>query len=365
MVLYQKYRPQKFSEVVGQEAIIKVLTNEIKGGQIGHAYLFSGPRGTGKTTTARILAKAISCQTRKENEYEPCNQCQTCLEINQGKSLDLVEIDAASNRGIDEIRELKEGIKFLPTKLKYKFFIIDEAHMLTREAFNALLKTLEEPPEHAIFVLATTEPHKLPATIISRCQRFDFRRISVNDIFKKIKEIAQQEDIKISDEALYLIAWQAEGGLRDAESLLGQILTLSDNEITAEEVKQFLGIAGQNEITEIADLIVQKKIKEALNLIDQCIENGAEANNLGKSLISHFRWMLMLKINPDLAGKLEQQLTKDRIDAILQQGQKITSSELVRLINLLLEAVSSKNEGIIDQISLELVVIKFLDNKSL
>ena len=362
MVLYQKYRPQKFSEIVGQEAIIKVLSNEISSGQIGHAYLFAGPRGTGKTTTARILAKAINCQNRQENEYEPCNQCSACLEISQGKSLDLIEIDAASNRGIDEIRDLKENIKFLPSQLKYKFFIIDEVHMLTREAFNALLKTLEEPPRHAIFVLATTEPQKLPATIISRCQRFDFHRIPVSDIVKKLREIANQEKIAISDETLYLIAWQAEGGLRDAESLLEQILTLGEDKINAEEVKQFLGIAGQDEVAELADLIVQRKVKAVVDLINQYFENGLDIKNINQLLIDYFRWMLMLKVNPNLAANLEQQLTKDRVKVILEQSEKMAQDELVKLIDLLLEANSSFDQTSIAQLPLELAVVKFLNN---
>jgi len=235
-VLYRKYRPQKFSEFVGQEHIVKTLTNAISSGLISHAYLFYGPRGSGKTTIARLFAKAVNCQNRKGGDFEPCNQCFSCKEISEGRAVDLIEIDAASHRGIDEIRDLREGIKFAPTRLKYKVFIIDEAHQLTKEAANALLKTLEEPPSHAIFILATTEIHKMIPTIISRCQRFDFRKLTVPEILKKLEIICQKEKIKIEKVALELIAQNAQGSMRDAESLLDQVSTSFDKkEIKLEE----------------------------------------------------------------------------------------------------------------------------------
>jgi DNA polymerase-3 subunit gamma/tau len=239
LVLYRKYRPQVFADVVGQEHIVQTLTNAVSSGIISHAYLFSGPRGSGKTTVARLLAKSLNCQNRKEGEFEPCNKCSSCLEIMENRSLDLLEIDAASHRGIDEMRELRDGIKFAPAKSKYKIFIIDESHQLTKEAANALLKTLEEPPSHAIFILATTEIHKMIPTIISRCQRFDFRRLTLPEIVKKLEFVAKKEGVKTDKAALELIALSAAGSIRDAESILGQVLSYQGaQEIKTETIKE-------------------------------------------------------------------------------------------------------------------------------
>ena len=245
LVLYRKYRPKTFSEIIGQEHVVQTLTNAISSGMISHAYLFSGPRGNGKTTIARLLAKAVNCQNRKNGEFEPCNKCSSCLEIMENRSMDLIEIDAASHRGVDEVRELRDGIGFVPTKSKYKVFIIDESHQLTKEASNALLKTLEEPPAHAIFILATTEIHKMIPTIISRCQRFDFRKLTIPEIIKRLEIIAKKEEVKVEKAALELIAIAASGSIRDAESLLDQALTYSgglNRELKAEDIKEILGL---------------------------------------------------------------------------------------------------------------------------
>ncbi|MFH1714260.1 MAG: DNA polymerase III subunit gamma/tau, partial [Candidatus Nealsonbacteria bacterium] len=247
LVLYRKYRPKTFSEIVGQEHVVQTLTNALSLGLISHAYLFSGPRGSGKTTIARLLAKSLNCQNRKEGSFEPCNKCDSCLEIMENRSMDLIEIDAASHRGIDEMKELIEGIKFSPSKSKYKVFIIDESHQLTKEAANALLKTLEEPPSHAVFILATTEIHKMIPTIISRCQRFDFRKLTLSEIVRRLEYVAKKEKTKIEKPALELIALNSGGAVRDAEGLLDQVLTfrgiLKENEtIKADDIKDLLGM---------------------------------------------------------------------------------------------------------------------------
>src|SRR3972149_6608242 len=272
LVLYRKYRPKEWDEVIGQEHVTRTLTNAIKLGRVSHAYLFSGPRGTGKTTIARLLAKSLGCA-----------------------DLDLIEIDAASNRGIDEIRQLREGIKFAPTVGKYKVFIIDEVHQLTKEAFNALLKTLEEPPAHAVFVLATTEIHKVPQTIISRCQRFDFKRISVKDIISRLKFIAKEEKIAISDEALNLIAEASEGGFRDAISYLDQISAYKEGEISIDDVVSILGMTDYKTLSAFVTNISENKYKEAIILLNELAENGYDMEQLTKNLIEFLRKLLLIK----------------------------------------------------------------------
>jgi len=320
LVLYRKYRPQSFGEIIGQEHVVKTLSNAISSGGISHAYLFSGPRGCGKTTIARILAKAVNCQNRKEGQFaetsshlsprsappssafEPCNQCSSCREINEGRALDLIEIDAASHRGIDEIRELIDGIKFVPNKLKYKVFIIDEAHQLTKEAFNALLKTLEEPPSHAIFILATTEIHKMIPTIISRCQRFDFRKLTLPEILKRLDFICKKEKVKLEKPALELIALNSTGSFRDAESLLGQALTFTsglNREVKAEDIKELLGLVGIELVSKFTDFLCQKKAKEAVNFLNETLEKGLDPQEFSKSLINYLRQALVLKITGD------------------------------------------------------------------
>ncbi len=258
LVIARKWRPKQFEEVVGQEHITLTLQNAIKKDRVASAYLFSGPRGVGKTTTARILAKALNCE--KGPTPQPCDSCTPCQEIAEGHSIDVLEIDGASNRGIDEVRSLRESTRYTPSNLRYKIYIIDEVHMLTTEAFNALLKTLEEPPPHVVFIFATTEANKVPATILSRCQRFDFRRIPQEKIVEQLKKICDQETIQIDDQALYLIARKSEGCMRDSQSLLDQVLSFSDHTVSKDDVISLLGIIQHDEFFTISEAIARKAI---------------------------------------------------------------------------------------------------------
>ncbi len=281
--LYHKYRPQSFKDIKGQDHIVKTLVSALKNKKISHAYIFAGPRGLGKTSTARIFAKALNCLN---SEVEPCNVCEHCEEITKGTFPDVIEIDAASNRGIDQIRELRENIKYAPLKGKKKVYIIDEFHMLTKEAFNALLKTLEEPPSHVVFILATTELDKIPPTILSRCQKFIFRKLSLEETLEVLKEICEKEKIKYEEEALKEIAKLSEGCLRDAESLLEQAILFSDGKITLEKIKSVLSIYTQKDIEELLDLALSGNLESLKEKLDKYEKNGFGAENLVKNLLS-------------------------------------------------------------------------------
>ncbi|MFH1551989.1 MAG: DNA polymerase III subunit gamma/tau [bacterium] len=356
LVLYRKYRPKSFFQIVGQEHIIKTITNALLMDKVAHAYLFTGPRGTGKTTMARLLAKAVNCQSRKG--YEPDNKCSACEEINNGRSMDLIEIDAASNRGIDEIRELRDGIKFSPNQLKYKVFIIDEVHQLTREAFNALLKTLEEPPSHAIFVLATTEIHKVPQTIISRCQKFDFHKLSLEKIVDRLSLISKQEKISIEKPALELIALNADGCMRDGESLLGQIMAMEDKNITLKEVQTILGITDIKAVQDLVDYLTEKQNSNAISHISKLTSQGYDLVQFSKSLVGYLRKMFILKIDPNLTNLIASELTKEQIDVIIKQGEKFSQTDLIKAIHIFLQAGNEVKVSDFPQLPLELAVVE-------
>ena len=278
VALYRAYRPQSFKEVSGQEHIVRTLQNAIINNKVAHAYLFSGPRGTGKTTIAKIMAKSINCPNSRDGE--PCNECEICKGITKGMISDVVEIDAASNNGVDEIRDIRDKVKYLPSEGKYKVYIIDEVHMLSTGAFNALLKTLEEPPVHAIFILATTEPHKIPATILSRCQRFDFRGVGVKEIIERIKFISKNEKIEISNEAIELIAECAEGGMRDALSLLDEAISFAGSKVEVSDVYQVSGAVDLDNMLEVASDVLEKDSSKVLSSLEKIIDLEAKRNDI-------------------------------------------------------------------------------------
>lgn len=292
VALYRTWRPQDFDGLVGQEHIKTALTNALELGKIAHAYLFTGPRGTGKTSTARILAKALNCE--QGPTAHPCNECDNCKQITEGASMDVIEIDAASNRGIDEIRQLRERVAFAPVNSKYKVYIIDEVHMITTDAFNALLKTLEEPPEHVVFILATTEPHKIPATIHSRCQRYDFRRVTVEDIAKHLGKVAVGSGIEADEDALHLMAIQADGGMRDAVSLLDQCGVMNKH-VTAETVRQVLGIVGRESLRQLVTLIGKKDLTGALEALGELSAQGKDIKQILLEVTEYLRALLLFK----------------------------------------------------------------------
>jgi len=357
--LYRKYRPGKFAEVIAQNHIKVTLQNEIESGKLAHAFLFSGPRGIGKTTIARILAKSLNCTKRKGTE--PCCECESCLEIRNGNSLDLVEIDAASNRGIDEIRELREQTRYTPTKGNYKIFIIDEAHMLTTQAFNALLKTLEEPPAHAIFIMATTEIHKIPETIISRCQRFDFRKVPINDIASHLEDIAKQEKIKVETKVLENIARISEGYLRDAISLLGQILALGEKEISEEEASLVIPRSDWQQVLALLEYIFQGKTRDAILLINRLVEEGVDLEHFTYTVIESLRKILLAKVTADWQ-EVSWDFGEAALKSLTENVEGLSPNRLVGIIDVFMEAFLNLKKTKIVQLPLEMAVVKVIDN---
>ena len=341
--LYRKFRPTSFSEMVGQEHITRTLRNQIIAGRVGHAYLFNGGRGTGKTTTAKVLARAINCLNPQNGE--PCNECEVCREAMNGSLTDIVEMDAASNNSVEDIRQIREEVNFLPTKAKYRIYIIDEVHMLSTGAFNALLKTLEEPPEHVKFILATTEPQKLPATILSRCQRFDFKQISDEDIIKRLKIVCEEMQIEITNEALRVIAVLAEGGMRDALSILERCLQDGETKIDDDKVKDLVGIPKLAYINKIVNSILKDDVNEALQTIDEVVNEGKDIQNFLWEIIKYVKDILIYKSSRKLSiyseseiankEKLASEVTKEKLLQIvytlsnLENDMKYSSQRLI------------------------------------
>ena len=328
--LYRKYRPQTFSDVYGQEHITKILESEIAGGKIGHAYLFTGTRGTGKTTCAKILARAVNCDNLEGGN--PCGKCEMCRMILSGEATDIVEIDAASNNSVDDIRDLREKVVFSPAAAKYRVYIIDEVHMLSLSAFNALLKTLEEPPEHVVFILATTEVHKLPATILSRCQRFDFRRIDSEKIVKRLKFVAEKENLKLTDDAALLIAAAADGGMRDALSIL-DLCASSGSEIDEETVVSACSMAGGDYLSSMAEYIRAGDSENAILLLDKLHNSSVDMNRFCGELTSHFRDLMIIKTVQ--SGKRPIVCSKARMASLENQAEKFTLQEILAILNIL------------------------------
>lgn len=352
-VLYRKWRPQVFSDVVGQEHITKTLMGAVESGRVSHAYLFTGTRGTGKTTCAKILAKAVNCEHPVNGN--PCNECPSCKGIDDGSIVDVVEIDAASNNGVDNIRDLREETNYMPSNVKYRVYIIDEVHMLSPGAFNALLKTLEEPPEYVKFILATTEVHKLPSTILSRCQRFDFKRISAQDIAKRLKYVAENENIPLTDDGAALIAKVADGAMRDALSLLDRCA--SYGKVIDEAVAcDATGLAGKQHIYSLVDAVMAHDCGQALNILDGLYSNSCDMERLFSELISHFRNMMIVLTVPDskeliLAGEAET-------EKIRQQAEKLTLARVLSYMDILNNTVIEFKRGSNKRTAAEMALIR-------
>jgi len=351
--LYRKYRSQTFEDVMGQHHVTKTLQNAIRLGKIAHAYLFCGTRGTGKTTTARLLAKALNCE--KGPTPNPCNKCPACISITEGSAMDIIELDAASHRGIDDIKDINDNVKFPPMELRYKVFIIDEAHQLSMDAKDAFLKTLEEPPAHAVFVLATTEPQSIPVTIRSRCQQFDFRRGSLRDIRDRLKFVAESEGIEVDDAALDLMASSADGSWRDALSLLEQVLAYTEGKITVDDVSTVLGMVTQDFLFKMADTLADENERAAFEIAAETAELGRDIQQLVKSAAQHFRNLLFATITDDLA---EITMNEELASRLKEQAAKFSKASLLRIVDIFSESEREMRHSDQHRLLFELSLLK-------
>lgn len=361
IVFARKYRPKDFDEIIGQDHITTTLKNAIKQKRVAHAYLFSGPRGIGKTTTARILAKALNCE--KGPTPNPCNKCISCREISSSISMDVIEIDGASNRGIDEVRQLRENVKFAPTHGSYKLYIIDEVHMLTQEAFNALLKTLEEPPSHVKFIFATTRPNKVIPTVLSRCQRFDFRRISVADMVAKLKEIAKNESIKVDEETLFCIAREAEGSLRDAEGILDQLNTFCGGQIKKDYITHILGTVSENILEDFIQIIIRHDTPAILKFTDNLINEGKDLSFFLQNLIGYFRDLMVAKLCANPESLIDA--GKPAIERLVNYAKGFSQEELFYINNILINTYESVRRSASARAIFELAMVKITKRQSI
>lgn len=355
--LYRKYRPQNFSEVVGQNHIKITLEQEIKSGRIAHAYLFCGPRAVGKTTLARVFAKSINCEKRKADAADPCDDCPSCREITDGRALDIIEIDAASNTGVDNVRDnVIASARVAPSRLKYKVFIIDEAHMLSISAFNALLKVIEEPPARVVFILCTTEAHKVPTTIISRCQRFDFKRISLADMVKKLTHITAAEKINADKNILEAVARHADGHMRDAESLLGQIMAIGGGKITQEEADLVIPRSDLNEVINLIEFLIKKDAAGGIRLINKLMDEGVDLKIFVSDTIEVLRKLMLMKINPALGSKLAIELG-ETLELKINKLAEVASVEMsLKFLEKFIAVMSELKADFIQQLSLEIAI---------